>query len=336
MIQFSPEKLKLILDRFQETSLVVIGDFMLDRYVWGKVSRISPEAPVPVVEVESESVRLGGAANVVLNVSKLGASVFPIGLVGKDAAGEELVQILQDQGFSTEGLLTDESRPTTVKSRIIAHDQHVVRADWEQNHPAEKKIQDHVLDLLKRSAPVHGIVLEDYNKGMFSAELIHRIIEYANERYIPVYVDPKYDHFFDYQNVTVFKPNRKETSERLNISLKNEEDVNRAGNLLLENLHCQAVLITLGERGMVLFQKDESPKHVETKAVKVHDVSGAGDTVIATMAVANASGCTLIESATLANYAAGIVCGEVGVVPISGSRLYEVMLDDSKPEHTPS
>ncbi|MBN2104766.1 D-glycero-beta-D-manno-heptose-7-phosphate kinase [bacterium] len=331
MIGIKKHRLTQLFKAFSHKKLVVIGDFMLDRYITGKVSRISPEAPVPVVQVESEYVRLGGAANVVLNVASLGASVFPIGIIGSDPNGQELKKLLRQNNFTLDGIFTDSSRPTTVKTRVIADCQHVVRADFEKIHPVSKELQTQVVTILNEMKNhIDGIILEDYNKGLLVPSLIKRIVSFANQRDIMTFVDPKYDHFFDFKEVTLFKPNRSEVSNQLHMRVCTKEELIHASEQLFSRLYCNALLITLGKDGMMLFEKDKQPKHVHTKAVNVHDVSGAGDTVIATMAVAMTAGSTLPEAATLANHAAGLVCGEVGVVSIDQKQLYQAMLADRK------
>jgi rfaE bifunctional protein kinase chain/domain len=331
MIAFDRHRLKQLFDQFDKVNLIVIGDLMLDRYVWGRVRRISPEAPVPVVEVDSESVRLGGAANVALNVSTLGASVFPVGVIGDDQAGKEIRSLFKENHFRLDGLLVDKTRPTTVKSRIIADSQHVVRTDWEKTHSISAALEHSVLSILRSDRKkIHGIILEDYNKGVFSPGLIQKIVSLTRENDIMTFVDPKFDHFFDFQHVTLFKPNRKEVADRLGLKIRTRNEIGHAAQKLFERLHCESILITLGEDGMMLFTPNSDPQHIPTRAMKVHDVSGAGDTVIATMAVSMTSGCTLPEAATLANHAAGIVCGEVGIVPVQKKALMEEMLK----EHT--
>jgi len=329
MIRITRKRLIKLFDDFSKKKLAVIGDFMLDRYISGKVSRISPEAPVPVVEVESEFTRFGGAANVVMNVASLGASVFPIGIVGSDASSEELKKLLRQNRFSLEGIIVDSSRPTTVKTRVIADCQHVVRADFEKTHPITNELQTTVMSLLQKVRnDIDGIILEDYNKGLFTPLLIKKIISFANQHDIMTFVDPKYDHFFDFKDATLFKPNRNEVASQLHMPIRTKDDFINASEQLFSRLHCKALLITLGEDGMMLFENSRQSRQVHTKAVKVHDVSGAGDTVIATMAVAMAAGSSFPEAATLANHAAGIVCGEVGVVPIQHHQLYQAMLSE--------
>ena len=329
MIQISHERLDHLFGRFATKRIAVLGDLMLDHYVWGKVKRISPEAPVPVVEVESESYRFGGAANVAYNVLTLGAQVIPFGIVGHDEAGERLKTLFREHGIPSDGILTVSGRPTTMKSRIIAHHQHVVRTDREVTAPIDPETETHLLELMTDFIPqIDGIIFEDYDKGCLTPSLIRRVIREARGR--PTFVDPKFQHFFDYERVSLFKPNRKETEDRLGFSLMTWEARERAGEELLKRLQCQAVMITLGEEGLMLFEPGKKGIHVPTRAVKVHDVSGAGDTVIASMAVAMTAGASLYEAATLANHAAGIVIGEVGIVPIERDRLYRAMIDASR------
>lgn len=331
MIQFLKERLQKLFSRFSEQSLLVIGDMMVDHYVWGNVSQISPEAPVPIVNVESESFRLGGAANVASNVMTLGARPIPVGVVGNDHAGQMLKQLFSEKGILVEGIVTDQGRKTTLKTRVIAHHQHVVRTDREDRFGISPSIQRKIENFVRAQLPfVNGIILEDYNKGVLVPKLIHSIIEIAKEARKPVFVDPKYEHFFEYQGVWLFKPNRKEAGERLGMHLTTEEALQKALEKLLERLACHAVLITLGEEGMIFQEQGKSPKRVPTRAMKVHDVSGAGDTVIATLAVALSAGADLEEGVTIANHAAGVVCEEVGVVPIDREVLFQRLIAASK------
>ncbi len=326
MITFTPEQLRARLAAMQGKRIAVLGDFMLDRYLWGSVTRISPEAPVPVVEIDSETEQLGGAANVANNIAALGALPHPIGVIGKDGSGERLLELIENAGFPNEGLLVDDTRPTTIKTRVIAHSQHVVRTDRESRKDLAPGMQESILRHLERMLPkLDAILIEDYNKGVISQPLLARVIELARAHNRLITVDPKFNHFFEYKNVTVFKPNRKETEEVLGVKLTTAGDVDRAGEALLKRLQCDNVLITLGERGMALFRKDGGSHLIPTRARHVHDVSGAGDTVISTLTLALASGAEILEAATLANYAAGVVVGEVGAVPIDKQKLIEAV-----------
>lgn len=327
MATFSKNHLQTLYNTFAGKRIAVVGDLMLDRYFWGSVARISPEAPVPVVEVESESIRLGGAANVANNIASLGGIPVMIGVIGKDDAGNTLKKIVEEQGFPTTGIVLDESRPTTIKTRVIAHSQHVVRIDREGKRDIGEEVQLQLLKSLELQLDtLEGIILEDYNKGVLTKSLIVRIIELARKKKKIVAVDPKFNNFFEYRNVTIFKPNRKETEEALGTRLSTSEDITKAGRKLMDQLGAENVLLTLGESGMSLFEKNGTISTIPTAARRVADVSGAGDTVIATLTMALASGANIGESATLANLAGGIVCGEVGIVPIDKKVLFEAVL----------
>lgn len=336
MVTFTKDRLASLNDRFVGKRIVVVGDLMLDRYFWGTVGRISPEAPVPVVEVDSESTRLGGAANVANNIASLGGVPIMVGVVGDDDAGEILKSIVQDQGFPTSGIIVDESRPTTLKTRVIAHNQHVVRIDHEVKTEISEDVQQKILKSIEQQIDsIDGIILEDYNKGVLGRSLIVRIIEMTKKKRKIITVDPKFNNFFDYKNVTVFKPNRKETEEALGARLQTDTSVKKAGKELLQRLNAENVLLTLGEKGMTLFERGGTITNVPTAARKVADVSGAGDTVVSTLTIALAAGADIRESATLANVAGGIVCGEVGIVPIEKQLLFETVLAtiDGSSEH---
>ncbi|MCI0707756.1 MAG: D-glycero-beta-D-manno-heptose-7-phosphate kinase [Ignavibacteriae bacterium] len=301
---------------------------MLDRYYWGSVSRISPEAPVPVVEVASESTRLGGAANVANNISTLGGVPVLIGVVGNDSGGKELRSLLKKSGFPDDGIVEDVSRPTTMKTRVIAHHQHVVRIDQEVKDDIGEGLQSRVLDVLRKAiGSLDGIIIEDYNKGVVVKQLITEVIALARAKGKVVTADPKFHNFFEYKNVTVFKPNRKETEETLGSRLGDKASVERAGKKLIEKLSAENVLLTLGEEGMSLFERGGAVMHVPTRARNVADVSGAGDTVISTLTMALAAGASVQEASALANFAGGVVCGEVGIVPIERDALVEAVLD---------
>lgn len=329
MVHMTEQRLQDLFDQFKNRCIAVIGDIMLDRYVWGSVSRISPEAPVPVVDIENESFAFGGAANVTHNMLSLGAEVLPIGIIGDDGSGTILKKLFKESGFETDGILVDNERPTTVKTRVIAHNQQVVRTDRESKKDISDSVQTRVMNLLKSHiSAIDGIILEDYDKGLLTPKLIHSVIDLALKENKLVFVDPKFDHFFEYKRVTLFKPNLKEATDKLGYRLDTVEALNRAGRELLQRLECETLLITLGEKGMVIFDRNTDPIRIPTKAKKVHDVSGAGDTVIATMALAMTSQATILEAAIMANRAAGIVCGEVGIVPIDRDRLFNTLKSD--------
>ena len=312
----------------QGKRIAVVGDLMLDRYIWGSVSRISPEAPVPIIDLETEQSRLGGAANVAKNIKSLGGEPLLVGVVGADNSGKQFEEIVQESGFASTGIIVDPSRPTTVKTRVIAHNQHVVRIDREKKFNISPSVQQRILDVLRQQIDaIDGIILEDYNKGVIGLELIREVIALANIHKKVITVDPKFNNFFEYKNVTVFKPNRKETEEVLGSRLSTMDEVRMAGEEIARRLTCRNVLLTLGEGGMVLFDDSGTMTHVPTKARNVQDVSGAGDTVISTLTMALVAGATIKEATTLSNFAGGIVCGYVGIVPIDLEELRKFVID---------
>lgn len=323
-MKFTEERLASLLAPMRQKFVAIIGDVMLDRYIWGTVSRISPEAPVPVVDVARESTHLGGASNVALNVRSLGATPVLFGAVGADTSADDLRRIFSETGIHTDFLVVDEGRPTTVKTRIIAGSQHVVRIDYEQRTQISEAATQRILDRLDAHInSIDVIVLQDYNKGLIGPELIKRVSERARARGIPVLVDPKYANFFAYEGVSVFKPNRKETEDALGVKLGSEQSFVDAARQMRERLHCDNVLLTLGELGMLLLQSDDTVTRVPTRARKVADVSGAGDTVVATLASMIACGADVVEAAHLANVAGGLVCEEIGIVPVDRDALVE-------------
>ncbi len=328
MLSITQHRVDELLQNVKTKRIAVIGDVMIDRYIWGTVNRISPEAPVPIVEVESESSRLGGAANVANNIVSLGATAQLIGIVGDDFSGKEFRSILEEQNSSSDGIITDSSRPTTVKTRVIAHHQHVVRIDSEEKKDIGQDIQKKIFSALEKNIDsIDGIIIEDYNKGVVVKELIHKIIELANRKKKIITIDPKLNNFFEYKNVTVFKPNKKETEEAIGKKIHNDADVLAAGKILIEKLKADNILLTRSEKGMSLFEKNGTVSHIPTNARNVADVSGAGDTVIATLTAMLTAGATIGEAALLANYAGGIVCGEVGIITIDPAILRSTIFE---------
>jgi len=331
MIKLSENRIKELKHNFEGKRIAIIGDMMLDGYFWGDVKRISPEAPVPVLEVGEEFFRFGGAANVALNIAALGGIPIPIGVIGDDNYGTIFSSLLNDSGISSNGILIDESRPTTTKTRVIADSQHVVRIDKESKEYLNSTIEGKIFDYVKKNINgFDGIILQDYNKGVLTKSLIEKIVNEANKSNKLITVDPKFENFWSYKNVTVFKPNRKEAEEKLGVKITSSEDVSLAGNKLLEKLNAQFVLLTLSEEGIAVFEKDREEKRMPTKARKVADVSGAGDTVISTLTLALAAGADILEASYFANYAGGIVCGEVGIVPVDKDKLFSTIIDDIK------
>jgi len=329
MINIDNKRLKELQNNFKNKRIAVIGDMMLDSYFWGDIKRISPEAPVPVLEVENEFYRFGGAANVALNIQKLNGVPIPIGIIGDDNHGTIFSTLLKNAGISKEGIIVDDKRPTTTKTRVIADNHHVVRIDQESKEYLNTKVEKEILKLFKSKIDeFDAIILQDYNKGVLTTSLIERIISIANKNNILITVDPKFNNFFSYKNVTVFKPNRKEAEDVLGSKIKNENDISAVGKKLLNKLKAKNIILTLGEEGIAIFQKDKLVNRIQTKAKKVADVSGAGDTVISTLTMALTAGANILEASYLANYAAGIVCGEVGIVPIEIKKLFNTIRYD--------
>ena len=326
MTKMPLKRVKEILGAMKGLRILVVGDVMLDRYVWGSVSRISPEAPVPVLEITSESTSLGGAANVANNIRSLGATPILVGVIGNDDNGNRFLRECEAHGISTDGLVVDRSRPTTIKTRYIAHHQHVLRTDRESKKTVGKKIEKRTIDAIRLlCAGTDAILIQDYDKGTLTRDIIKETAAEAERTKKILAVDPKVDHFFDFVGATVFKPNEREVERALGLRIEGEASLKRAGERILERLKCSYLLITRGEQGMTLFERNGTITHVPTRAKEVYDVSGAGDTAIAVLTVALATGARITEAATLANHAAGLVCGEVGIVPVTGQSLIKAM-----------
>jgi rfaE bifunctional protein kinase chain/domain len=320
------EDLHTRIQRFRESTILVIGDIMLDRFIWGRVSRISPEAPVPVVEVESESTMLGGAANVVNNLVSLGSKAFLCGLVGDDQPGAEIIAKLKDLGIGTDGIAIEHNRPTIVKTRIIAHAQQVVRYDREIRAPVKPKTLDHILRFIReKKADLSGIIVSDYGKGVLSRKLMHRIKQEISGFTYPVAVDPNIKNFPLYRDITLITPNHKQAEQIAGMEITDEDSLLRIAKMLMNHSRCKALLITRGEEGMSLFEQHGAVTHIKSIARKVYDVTGAGDTVIATITLGLASGIDLKSSAYISNLAAGIVVGEVGTSTVKIDDLYRTV-----------
>jgi len=320
MSQLTKTRASEILRALRDRNVLVIGDVMLDEFVWGDVTRISPEAPVPVVDVRRESVHLGGAANVLANLVALGARGSVVGVVGNDAAGERLRTGLCELG-TVDQLVVDETRPSTTKTRIIAHSQLVVRADRESRVPVTAKVEDQILTSLKQALKhADAFVISDYDKGVVTPRILREILPLAYEQ-VPVLVDPKLRNFNSYRPATLVTPNHFEALRMSDSEDQSDDGSLHAAKVIRERLGCDAVLITRGDRGMMLLEAGDKAVFVETAAREVYDVTGAGDTVIAALAGALASGATMLEAATLANHAAGIVVGKVGTATASADEL---------------
>ncbi len=326
MSKLSRERARTLTSGFAGKRIVVLGDVMLDEFIWGRVRRISPEAPVPVVEVDRQTLALGGAGNVVSSLVALGAAATPIGVLGDDLDADRLRGAFGVFGVSAIRLVVDAARPTTVKTRIIAHNQQVVRADRESRAPIAVAIEDRVAEGFR--AEIEGadaVVVSDYGKGLLTPGLLAQALTAARERGLIVCLDPKMRNFVHYQPVTVITPNNQEAADASGIPIEDEHSLTEAGRKLLGSIDTRAVLITRGEEGMTLFTgggpDGAEVTHIPTVAREVYDVTGAGDTVIATLALALASGASLEEAAVLANHGAGVVVGKVGTASVSRDEL---------------
>ena len=309
----SPARARALLAAMRGGRVLVLGDVMLDQFLWGKVARISPEAPVPVVEITSESFHLGGAANVAGNVRALGGQAVVAGVIGDDGPGLRVRAALVEAGVEDALSVADEGRPTTVKTRIIAHHQQVVRADREALAPVAGALERALLQRVRAALPSCGaVILSDYHKGVVTAAVMRAVLALARRRGVPVLVDPKVAHFALYRRVALVTPNQAEAEQATGVRIRSEADVLTAGAAILRRLRCEAALITRGEQGMSLFEPGRPPLHIPTAAREVFDVTGAGDTVIATIGLARCTRAGLPEAARLANLAAGVVVGKVG------------------------
>ncbi len=310
------------LKRFNNTSLLVVGDIMLDHFIWGKVTRISPEAPVPVVDIEDESLMLGGAANVLNNVISLGGRALICGVIGHDDMGRRVVHELRERGVDTGGVIVEEERPTTVKTRVVAHSQQVVRFDRENRGHISGPTERLILGFITEKADsIGGIIISDYSKGVVTRGLVTKLVKFAESRNIPLAIDPKVGHFDYYKGATVVTPNNLEASLASGVEIKDEQSLLAAGGKLMDKLKGRALLVTRGEHGMSLFERGKEPVHIPTVAKEVYDVTGAGDTVIAVFTLALAAGASMPEAAVIANHAAGIVVGEVGTATVGLDEL---------------
>jgi len=317
-----PEKVKRIIGKFKGKRVLVLGDLMLDRYIWGAVSRISPEAPVPVVEVKKDTLCLGGAGNVAQNLRSLGAEPVLAGVVGDDPEG----RWIRDNALDSRGIICDKSRPTTVKTRIIAHHQQVVRVDLEQRVTLSAELEKKILTFIQ-SERYDGLLISDYNKGIVNPSLMAKTLPMTKKRGIPVFVDPKVNHFRLCSPVTLITPNHIEAEKIVGHACETDGEVERAGAEMLSLISCCYLIIKRGEEGMTVFQPGKRPLHIPTVAREVFDVTGAGDTVIAAASLALLSGATIAEAARIANAAAGIVVGKIGTATVNPEELQAALAE---------
>ena len=321
-LNYNRDGLKKNIDRFSDTKLLIIGDIILDKYIWGDVSRISPEAPVPVVEVKQETKMLGGAANVLSNVASLGGKPILCGVIGDDHTGREIVDRVKYLDLIPDGIFIEPDRPTSIKTRVVAHNQQVVRFDRESRGNIGSETIKRLLDFVHDTRnDLDGIIVADYGKGVISAQLMSGLNKIVRDSNIIIAADPKIGNFEYYRGIDVITPNHHEAGAFCRTKILDEETLIQAGRQMLGELECRSVLITQGKDGMTLFENRQEICHIPTVARKVFDVTGAGDTVISTFCLALASGMDLKSAAIISNFAAGIVVGEVGTSTVKAEEL---------------
>ncbi len=320
-------RIESIFSGLGKNSIIVLGDVMMDRYLWGEVNRISPEAPVPVVEVREETLLLGGAANVAMNIRKLGDQPYLIGVIGNDLKSEAFNILLGDNGIRPDSIIIDLNRPTTVKTRIIANNQQVVRADHESNDEISPEIEKQIFAMVKaRIDAAKGLIISDYGKGVITKSLLKKVISLCREKGVFVAVDPKDINFRSYKQVSVITPNHHEAGFAYGKRIRNVDDLKEVGWGLLRILDADSMLITRGSEGMALFERGERLTFLPAVAQKVYDVTGAGDTVISTFVSAVAAGANLPEAAFISNQAAGMVVAEIGTAQAEKDKLLKVII----------
>lgn len=320
-------KLLSMIPKLQKQAILVVGDTMVDKFIWGKVSRISPEAPVPVVEVSNDTETLGGAGNVASNITSLGATAYLITVIGDDINGMNMRNMLEAKKINHEFVVVDKNRPTTIKTRIIASHQQVVRVDREVKGTFSPATENMIIKNIEAViSKVDGIIISDYAKGIVVPKVLKKIITLARKYNAPVTVDPKVENFKQYKYITCMTPNTKEATEGMNAkNIHTDEDIAVLGKKILKLLKSESILITRGEKGMTLVEKNNKITHIPTRAKEVYDVTGAGDTVIATMTLALSAKFDFVSSAEIANFAAGFVVAKVGTATITAKELQETI-----------
>lgn len=331
MHTINPKRLISIVKNFSKTKILVVGDVMLDEYIWGKVTRISPEAPVPVVNMQNETLMPGGAANVARNVRALNGKAILAGVIGNDIWGKHLVRLLKEDRVNTKCLIRNKGSNTILKTRVIAHSQQVVRIDREKNTVPQAKDLSYLYKYIKEIiTDISGVIIEDYGKGLITQELVYFLIDICNKNNKPLVVDPKKGHFLDYTGVTTMTPNLSEALAIVGLDHDGEyipEKVEEIGKLIIDKWNLKSLLITLGEHGMSLFERAMPSFSIPAAAKEVYDVSGAGDTVVGVFTTALSNGATMKEATVLSNMAAGIVVGKVGTATASTDELIVVIKD---------
>lgn len=317
-------KLENNVDKFKNVAVLVIGDLMIDEFIYGKVERISPEAPVPIVDVTSITYTPGGAGNVVNNIYALGGKIYPTGVIGDDGAGKRLIEEFKSKGIEIDGVIIDSERPTTLKSRVVAHSQQIVRVDREQRSNVDEWVCKQILSFCRMVIEnVQSIIISDYGKGVINPRLLEEIIPLGKKYNLPIIVDPKESHFRSYKGITLIAPNLHEAEILVNKKITDDQSLTDGGKNILSQLDCRGVLITRGEEGMTLFEQNDEITHIPTIAKEVYDVTGAGDTVVSVIAMALGAGIEMKIAAQLSNFAAGIVVEKVGTATLLTGELKE-------------
>ncbi|MDD2210663.1 MAG: D-glycero-beta-D-manno-heptose-7-phosphate kinase [Candidatus Cloacimonetes bacterium] len=303
---------------------IVLGDMMLDGYKWGKVQRISPEAPVPVIEISKEEYRLGGAANVALNLASLGADVFAVGIMGTGVNSRIMKKLFKQHGLNSSGLIAEKGRKTTIKTRIGAATQQIVRIDIEDTTEPDELSKTQIMNILKEHiCDAKLMIIEDYNKGLLCADIIRQSLDLCKKYQVPVAVDPKQKNFFLYRKVDIFKPNFIELQTNLGQRFETDADFTNGAMQILKKLECKHLVVTRGAKGMCIFSADNTTRYIPSCAQEVFDVSGAGDTVISALGLAYAAGEEILSAAEFANIAAGVVCGKMGTASATIEEIVE-------------
>lgn len=316
------------IEAFKNVTVLVIGDLMIDEYLWGSVERISPEAPVPVVCVNKESQTLGGAGNVINNLVAMGAEVMAVGTAGTGKAGQMIFEKLKGLNIKTDGIISEPDRPTTRKTRVIASNQQVLRIDKEIKKDIQGSTLEKLFTIIERKIlKADVIILSDYDKGLITQDLVQQVVKLAKKHNVLTLADPKALNFSKYEQVSILTPNRKEASLAANMDIKSHQDLLAAGRMIMDKVKLEKLLITCGKDGMVLFEIGKEPISIESKARQVFDVSGAGDTVISLLGLGLAVGATFKHSAMMANAAAGVVVAKVGTATASTDELIKALAD---------
>jgi len=323
------KKFKKFLDSDHQSRILVVGDLILDEYIWGSVNRISPEAPVPILETKSENLALGGAANVANNLVALGCEVHLVGAIGQDEKGDKLLTLIEDKNISSKGIFRFVHRPTTSKIRIIAHNQQVLRIDKEDNRPITEETENKIIKFINKTLPDMDIVIcSDYRKGILTEKVFNAITHRAKNAKKRVIVDPKSSNFELYKGATVITPNQFEVEKAAPIKIQDKIDLDRAAEYLLNLTHAESLLVTRGKDGMTLYPNKEKPVDIPTHAKEVFDVTGAGDTVVSVLAMALSAGFNYPDSAWLSNMAASIVVGKVGTAIVTLNEINEYLQEE--------